>query len=430
MVTARRAALDLLQAVLDRGKALDQAMESHRGLTQLAPRDRAFAHLLAATTLRRLGSLDAVLATALDNPGGLRGGGIRHVLRLGAAQLLLLETPPHAAVDASVALAEEAGAGRFKGLVNAVLRRLAREGADQLAALDSARLDTPDWLWDGLVDSYGEAGARAIAGAHQTEAPLDLTPRRDAAQWAQTLDATLLPTGSLRRHAGGSVTELPGFRDGAFWVQDAAAALPVKLFGCLGPAKGRAALDLCAAPGGKTAQLAAMGFSVTAIDRVSSRLATLRDNLKRLRLRADTVTADAVSWRPHAPAPAVLLDAPCSATGTIRRHPDILWRSDGRDRDRLVALQDRLLAAAGQMVAPGGVLVYAVCSLDPEEGEARIAHFLSQTPGFARHPIDPAEIGGEAALLTTAGDLRSLPCHWAEKGGIDGFFAARLVRSA
>jgi 16S rRNA (cytosine967-C5)-methyltransferase len=231
------------------------------------------------------------------------------------------------------------------------------------------------------------------------------------------------PTGSLRRHAGGLVTDLAGYADGAWWIQDAAAALPARL---LGDVRGKHVIDLCAAPGGKTAQLAAAGARVAAVEQSKPRLDRLRENLARLKLAAELVAADAAAWRPDAPADAVLLDAPCSATGTIRRHPDLPWRKSAKDVPALAAAQQRLLANAAAMVKPGGRLVYAVCSLQPEEGPAAVARFLDRNTHFALEPVARNEIAGGADFVSPDGTLRTLPCHWIERGGIDGFYIARL----
>ena len=420
--SARSVALELLDAVLRGKRALDEALADHAGLAALERRDRAFARLLVATVLRRLGQIDDVIGRCLERPLSRRAARTRGILRLGVAQLLFIETPAHAAVDTAVALA----GGPHKKLVNAVLRRISRDGAAWRDGQDAARLNTPDWLWDSWVAAYGETTTRAIAAAHLREPPLDITAKGDVGDLAKILDAEILPTGSLRRASVGAVAELPGFADGDWWVQDAAAALPARL---LGDVRGRTVIELCAAPGGKTAQLAADGARVTAIDRSKARLARLRENLHRLGLDARVVAADACDWRPEAPAEAVLLDAPCSATGTIRRHPDVARLKTPDDVARLAALQDRLLDAALDMLAPGGVLVYASCSLQPEEGPERIAALLARRADIHRVPVLASELDGAGELISTDGDLRTLPCHWADRGGMDGFFAARLKRN-
>lgn len=456
-LAARAAALDILGQVLQRGRPLDDALADSWGAgsraagsraagsregAALAPRDRAFARLLTATTLRRLGQIDALVAACLAKPLAPKAAVIVDILRLGAAQLLFLGTPGHAAVDTAVALTRARRLGNFAGLVNAVLRRLARDGAAMLAGQDAARLNTPDWLWASWCAAYGEAAARAIATAHLAEPPLDLTLARPAetARWADALQAEPLPNGTLRRTGGGRIEDLPGFAEGAWWVQDAAAALPVQLLlqglipagtGAAGPAPmdGRQIIDLCAAPGGKTAQLAAAGARVTAVDHSATRLQRLSANLDRLGLSARTVAADAGSWRPEAPADAVLLDAPCTATGTIRRHPDIPWNKRPEDLVALAAAQDRLLAAAVEMLRPGGILVYCTCSLQPEEGAARVATLVASGAPVRPLPVRAGEMAGIAGLLDGDGWLRSRPDHWPEHGGLDGFFAARLVRA-
>jgi 16S rRNA (cytosine967-C5)-methyltransferase len=423
----RAVAHELLQAVLRRRLPLDEQLAGHRGLAGLEPRDRAFVRALLGITLRRLGRIDAVLARCLERPLPARAAGIEDLLRLGLAQLLFLRVPAHAAVDTTVRLAAaRGGEAGFKGLVNAVLRRVAREREALLAATAEVP-NLPGWLIRSWQDAYGATTAAAIAAAVAEEPPLDLSVKGDPAAWAEPLGATLLPTGTLRRpaEAGGAIEALPGFDEGAWWVQDAAAALPVRL---LGPVAGRRVADLCAAPGGKTAQLAAAGALVTAVDRSGPRLARVAANLRRLGLSAELVEADAAAWRAAEALDAVLLDAPCSATGTLRRHPDIAWLKRPADIAKLAALQDRLLAAAVADLAPGGMLVFCTCSLQPEEGPQRVAALIAGGAPVVRRPIAPEELAGAAELLTPEGDLRTLPCHWAAEGGLDGFYAARLER--
>jgi 16S rRNA (cytosine967-C5)-methyltransferase len=424
--SARQVALDLVGAVLRRKRSLDDAIEEHAPLAALSLRDRAFARLLVATVLRRLGQIDALIAECLNTPLAPRAAIIHDVLRLGIAQLLFLRTPPHAAVATSVDLAHQRGFLTHKGLVNAVLRRLSLEGADRVERQDPARLNTPDWLWRSWTRAYGEERTHAIADAHLKEAPLDMTLRSDDESWCEQLQATRLPTGSLRRATGGSVASLPGYAEGAWWVQDAAASLPVRLFDGI---DGREVVDLCAAPGGKTAQLACSGARVTAIDRSPRRLDRLVANLSRLGLPVSPIAADAMSWRPEHPVDAVLLDAPCTATGAIRRHPDVPHLKHPEDVTRLAMVQDNLLRAAVDMLRPGGMLVYCTCSLEPEEGPERVAALLRSGAPIERRPIDPCEIGAAPEWLTPDGDLRTLPCHLPEYDGLDGFFAARLVKS-
>jgi len=424
--SARAIAFDTLRAVLEQKRPLDEVLDDNPARARLAPRDRAFARLLVATTLRRLGQIDCIIEGCLEKPLPRRASAVRQLLRLGICQLLFLGTPPHAAVDTTVELiAARGGEAGFKGLINAVLRRVDRERAAWLAQSADPSLNAPPWLWESWVAGYGGEVARAIAAAHLQEPPLDLTPRRDAAVWRDRLGATLLPTGSLRLALDGLVDALPGFAEGAWWVQDAAATLPARL---LGDVAGRRVIDLCAAPGGKTAQIAAAGADVVAVDRSAPRLERLRGNMARLGLQAATVVADATSWRPGEPADVVLLDAPCSATGTIRRHPDVPWLKRPDDVAKLVAVQARLLRAAVEMLKPGGTLVFCTCSLQPEEGPAQIAGLLRSDAPVERVPIRASEIGGLDSLVNADGDLRTLPCHLGEQGGIDGFFASRLRR--
>ncbi len=406
----REAAFDLLTAALDRHRPLEEALDALAGLE---PRDRAAGHRLAGAVLRRMGSLDAVLEPLLKKAPPPQ---VMHVLRIGAAGLLLLETPPHAAVATAVGLARTRGMTPFAGLVNAVLRRVAESGAASLDGLDGPRLDTPAWLWS----AWGSQ-ARAIAQAHLIEAPLDLWLKPDA---ELPPAGERLPTGGWRCPHGTRVTGLPGFAEGAFWVQDAAATIPVQL---LAPRSGERLADLCAAPGGKTAQMALSGASITAVESHASRMSRLHENLTRLHLSVTTVLADAALWRPPAPLDAVLLDAPCSATGTIRRHPDVMYLKRPRDIAGLVAQQDRLIAAACDMLRPGGRLIYAVCSLQPEEGAARIAQALSQLPMRAA-PFTREELAFLPEALTPEGYVRTTPALWPERGGMDGFFVARLIR--
>jgi 16S rRNA (cytosine967-C5)-methyltransferase len=423
--TARGVAIDLLGAVLRRRRPLDDALEETPDLGELTVRDRAFARLLVATVLRRLGQIDTLIAHCLATPLPPRAAPVQDMLRLGIAQLLFLRTPAHAAVATTVDLAATRGFLSHKGLVNAVLRRLSQEGQALAEQQDAGKLNTPAWLWTAWAEAFGETNARRIAEAHMREAPLDITVRSDRVGWSGRLDATLLPTGTLRRAGGGAIAGLPGYSEGAWWVQDAAAAIPVMLFGDV---TGRTVYDLCAAPGGKTAQLASGGAKVVAIDRSPRRLERMISNLARLDLKVQTMVADAATWAPPAPAWGILLDAPCTATGAVRRHPDVPHLKTPDDVARLAAVQERLLQAAVDMLEPGGTLVYCTCSLETEEGEQQIAKLLAGGAPLERRPIRPAEVGGLTDLITADGDLRALPCHLADYDGIDGFFASRLIR--
>jgi 16S rRNA (cytosine967-C5)-methyltransferase len=322
-------------------------------------------------------------------------------------------------------------AARYAGLVNAVLRRCAREGKAIVDDVKSQTLDVPPWLLTRWIAQYGEATARAMAEALSHEPSLDLTVKVDTSQWAARLHGEVLPTGTVRTLLHGSVTMLPGFTEGQWWVQDAAAALPARLFGDIA---GKNIADLCAAPGGKTAQLAQAGARVTALDRSPARMARLRENLARLSLEAETIVADAVEWQgPAESFDGILVDAPCTSTGTIRRHPDVAWLRQEADIAPLAALQKRLLQKAVSLLKPGGTLIYCTCSLEAEEGEAAISALLASETGLRRAPISTAEVAGIAEIVTADGDLRTLPCHLPHTdprlAGLDGFYAARLVKA-
>jgi 16S rRNA (cytosine967-C5)-methyltransferase len=431
---ARRVAADLLDGVLRRRRPLDELLDLTAGLAALAERDRALVRHLVATVLRRLGTLRHVLSRFLERGPPRDAPRAETALLVGAAQILWLDVPDHAAVDLAVRLVQaDRRAARYGGLVNAVLRRVAREGTTHLAALDTLAFDTPDWLMRRWSASYGATTARAIAAANGHEPPLDLTVKADAAFWATRLGGRVLPTGTVRATAHGPVAGLPGYTEGAWWVQDAAAALPARL---LGDVAGARVADLCAAPGGKTAQLAAARARVTAVDRAPARVARIKANLERLGLAAEIITADVLDpepapWR-AAPFDAVLLDAPCSSTGTIRRHPDVAWIKQPSDIPALAELQRKLLARAVEWVRPGGLLVYCVCSLEPQEGVEIVEALLADDSRFRRRPVAAAEVAEMAELVSPAGDLRTLPCHLADPqprlAGLDGFFAARLER--
>jgi 16S rRNA (cytosine967-C5)-methyltransferase len=420
-LAARRAAAALVAGVLDAGRSLADQLGGGGALSALTPAERARAQALATGTLRHLGRIDDLLGGFLERkppPPAL------NALRLAVAEMHLDGVPPHAAVDGAVRLARAGTRGRqLPGLVNAVARRVAAGGP---ALWEAARETTlPGWLAGPIVAAYGADAAAAIAAAHRRGAPIDLTPRnpQGAPALAETLGATLLPTGSLRLAGRPQLSALPGFADGAWWVQDAAAAVPARLFG---PVAGLTALDLCAAPGGKTLQLAGGGAEVTAVDASEPRLGRLRDNLARTGLAARIVAADLLSWEPAAPADRILLDAPCTATGTIRRHPDLPYLRTGREPGPLVALQAALLRRAWAWVRPGGRLVYAVCSLLPAEGEDQLARFLAETADAEVVRPSADALGLEPGWIDAAGGVRLRPDYWLEQGGMDGFYAVCL----
>lgn len=424
---SRRAALDILGLVAN-DRTLDDALGECRTFEALEGPDRGLARLIATTVLRRRGSLDHVIGAYLEKPIEARAARAMDILRCAAAQTIFLGTPDHAVVSLAVAAAQERQeTAAYAGLINAVARKIVRTGAATVAKLPE-RVDTPGWLWRSWERAYGPVAARGIARAHRNEAPLDITPKAAgaAAALAGRLGGRLTPFGGVRLDRPGPVDELAGFREGEWWVQDAAAALPARL---LGDVAGKTVLDLCAAPGGKTMQLASVGARVTSVDISGDRLKRVAENLARTGLSAETVKADVLAYRPAQPVDAVLLDAPCTATGTIRRRPDVAWGKTESDLAALVDLQARLIDRALGFLAPGGALVYCTCSLQPAEGEEQIEAALKRHPNATRVPVEAHEVGGLAAAINRAGDLRTLPSMLAEAGGLDGFFAARLRRA-
>jgi 16S rRNA (cytosine967-C5)-methyltransferase len=434
-LAARRIAADILDGVLHKRRTLDEQLDgaaAHPGLKGLSDRDRALMRRLVATILRRLGTLGHVLSRLLDRGIPTDAPRAQSALLIGAAQILWMDVPDHAAVDLSVRLVQsDRRAAKYAGLVNAVLRRCAREGQPLIDEVKAQTLDIPTWLFTRWIAAYGETTAREMAIAIGHEPSLDITVKSDPPQWATRLHGETLATGTVRTLLQGSVTMLPGFTEGQWWVQDAAAALPVRLFGDV---RDKRIVDLCAAPGGKTAQLAQGGANVTAVDRSAPRMARLRDNLARLSLQAEDVVADAAEWpEGNGTFDGVLVDAPCTSTGTIRRHPDVGWLRQETDIAALTALQMRLLKKAVALLKPGGTLVYCTCSLEPEEGERAVATLLATEEGVRRVPVDAGEVAGLSEIVTADGDLRTLPCHLPHEdprlGGLDGFYAARLVKS-
>ena len=436
-LAARRIAADILDGVLHKHRTLDEQLDgaaAHPGLKTLSDRDRALMRRLVATIPRKLGTLGHVLSRLLDRGIPTDAPRAQSALLIGAAQILWMDVPDHAAVDLSVRLVQsDRRAAKYAGLVNAVLRRCAREGQPLIDEVKSQTLDIPPWLLTRWTAHYGASVARDIAVALSHEPSLDITVKADAAQWATRLHGETLPTGTVRTLLQGPVTMLPGFTEGQWWVQDAAAALPVRLFGDVG---GKRIADLCAAPGGKTAQLAQAGARVVAVDRSPGRMARLRDNLTRLALEAETVVTDAAEWpggKDGGTFDGVLVDAPCASTGTIRRHPDVAWLRQESDIAALMGVQKRLLQRAVALLRPGGTLVYCTCSLEPEEGEQAIAGLLGSESAVRRVPVEASEAADLAGIVTADGDLRTLPCHLPHDnprlGGLDGFYAARLVKS-
>ena len=471
----RAAAHEALSQTLRRKRPLDSVLDTAVTVRRLDARDAGLARAIANETMRRFGQLDDLLRKFVPKPPPPhRAGPTFEILLAGACELLFLERPPHAAVDGANRLAAaDSKAVHFKPLINAALRRIAREGKSIVEMQDASRLNTPDWLWTRWCEAYGEETTRAIANIHLQTPPLDLNflqpeslspplagevpawreegenvaynpsrgdeislrpafgrsrgrdaPHKRGEENLERLERSL-PGRIVRLINPGPVDALPGFAEGTFWVQDFAASLPVRLFGDL---RGARVVDLCAAPGGKTAQLCSLGADVTAIDRDESRLERLRANLDRLGFTAELVLTDVRDFRMGSPAPFVLLDAPCSATGTIRRHPELPWIKNASDISFCADTAQELLEAAAAMLAPDGRIVFSVCSLEHEEGQEQVAHFLQRHDEFRRAPITPAEMFGLTECIDRNGDLRTLPSYFAELGGMDGFYAARLTR--
>jgi 16S rRNA (cytosine967-C5)-methyltransferase len=419
---SRLAAGELVLAAMDGKRDFEVAMDQSRTFNRLEGPDRGFARAMAGAALRGLGRIDWALGGMVQRPLADIEPPLRALLRVGAAQLWMLGVAEHAAVSATVEAASRwHEARRGGGLINAVLRRATRERE----AWDNAPVTSvwPDWLAAKMKSALGPDRADAMALAQLEEPPIDLTLRAgvDADTWAERLEAEILPSGSLRLHGGGALASMPGYDEGAWWVQDSAAALPARL---LGDVKGQAVADLCAAPGGKAMQLAAAGAKLSAIDLSRQRIVRLRENVERARLPMDIVEADARTWRPAQPLDAVLLDAPCSALGIIRRHPEGVWRRDPRDFVRFPQVQRALVDAAGEMLRPGGRLIYAVCTPVPEEGRDVIEGALA-TGGWKRSAITADEVPGFEAALTGEGDLLTVtPASRA-----DAFYIARLARN-
>ena len=400
-LAARERAHTILHEVVDRGRPLDEVLQTDKRFAGLNDRDRAFARNLIATTLRRLGQIDALIDDCLDRPLPAEAAAAKNALRLGLCQVLFLDTQTHAAVDTAVSLAARRGPEKFKGVVNAILRRIVRAEGQDIMGRFPERLNVPDWLWESWV--------RATERANE---------------WAEYLGGERIGRSSVRLVNAGDITALDGFDDGVWWVQDAAAALPADVLTAAAP--GGAVCDMCAAPGGKTAQLATAGLDVTAVDVSGTRLRTLHENLERLGIAAAVVEADALAWDPPALFDGILLDAPCSATGTIRRHPDIPYLKTAADVTHQTDLQRKFLDKASSIVRPGGVIVYSVCSLERSEGPGQIAALLKRDPSLRLETIAQSDVPDFEGCIVPEGYMRITPAHLAEKGGVDGFFVARL----
>lgn len=422
----RRIAVALLRYCRERKVTVEEALAANEAVSRLEARDRAFLSTLLLTVFRHSGEIDAILAKFLDRPLPRKSGAAREVLEIGVVQLQFLAMPPHAVIDLAVRTAkDDRNATHFSGLINAVLRKISAARPALREGLDAPRLNTPSWLWERWSKNYGAEAARKIAEAHAARPGLDIAFKEEATPWLQALGGERLPNGQVRLPAGHApVPELPGFADGAWWIQDAAATLPVEL---LGDVRGLSVLDLCAAPGGKTLQLAARGAEVTAVDSSEARLQRLARNLARTSLTAEIRAQDVLSDALSGEWDGVLLDAPCSATGTIRRHPELPFLKGPEQILELAGLQRRLLRKAGQLVKPGGILVYCSCSLEPEEGESQARSFLRQNEAFEIVRAEGVALPDGA--LQPEGWVRTLPFMNYGKGeGLDGFFAIAMRR--
>lgn len=435
-LAARASAVTAIDDFLTKSQPLDETLErllETPAARELPDRDRGLVRAIAMAAIRRLGTIAKALEERIERGLPNHSGQLEAILISGAAQILFLDVPDHAAVDLSVRLVQaNYDAKRFTALSNAVLRRIAREKDEILKKSDPLTIDTPEWLANRWIKTYGAENAAKIAAAFRSEPAIDLTMRADPEIWAEKLNAKILPTGSLRLRDRTPVRALAGYEEGAFWVQDTAAALPVRL---LDPKPGETIADLCAAPGGKTAQLALSGAHVTAVDRSEKRVSRLSQNIQRLGFSVDVVVADASLWR-GGPFDAILLDAPCTATGTIRRHPDVAWLKSEEDLGKLTQLQQRLLDHSAELLKPGGRLIYCTCSLEPEEGEEQIKTCLARNPSLRLVYFEAKKLpwlGEELAdAITTEGFLRTLPFMMPDDdprlAGLDGFFAAKLKK--
>ncbi|MCZ7470718.1 MFS transporter [Agrobacterium sp. O3.4] len=425
-LAARIAATRILAAVLEKKTSLDGMLDSENGnpvYRALSIADRALVRAIVNSALRHLPRLETALSMLLDGPLPQGARSLHHVLVVGAAQMLYLDVPDHSAVDLAVEQAHRDPRNkRFVKLVNAVLRRLGREKTEIEQAIADVPV-LPDWFYARLVSAYGDDVAQRISEAQLTPSSIDLTVKTDPTLWAEKLGGTVLPNGSVRLgDFEGQIPSLEGFTEGAWWVQDLAASMPVRL---LGDISGKRVADLCAAPGGKTAQLALAGAKVTALDQSGNRLRRLRENLDRLGLHAETVEVNMLKYQPEQLFDAVLLDAPCSSTGTLRKHPDVCWTKDETDIAKLAALQGQMLRHALTLVGSGGIVVFSNCSLDPSEGEEMIAQVLAENPDVERIPVRKEDWPGMESAVSSEGDLRTTPDMF---GGVDGFFSSVLLK--
>ncbi len=434
-MAVRAAAAKILAAVLERKTSLDGMFDNANGnpaYRLLEDNDRALTRAIVNTALRQLRRINAIFASYLKNPLPEGAHALQHILTVGAAQILFLDIPDHSAVDLAVEHAHsDPRTRRFANLVNALLRRLVREKNSILDEVGTELSPLPEWLDKRLVSAYGPQTAAAIGAACLDMPAIDISVKSDPALWAEKLGGIVLPTGSVRLGVQtGGLTALEGFAEGEWWVQDAAASIPARLFGNIA---GSRVVDLCAAPGGKTAQLILSGAEVTALDQSASRIRRLKANLARLKLDATVIETNMADFQPDVLFDAALLDAPCSSTGTIRRHPDIAWTKGLEDVRKLAGVQEKLLDHALNIVRPGGIVVFSNCSLDPLEGEMLVDGLLKRRPDVKRIAVKKEDWPGLEDAITPQGDIRTTPAMLKLTpefpSGMDGFYASVLVRS-
>jgi len=446
-LASRAVATTILTRVIDDGRGLDGLLDTRHGppaLKNLSDMDKALVRAIATAALRHRGHLLLVFNRLMNRPPPKNARHLHHTLHVAAAQILFMDVPDSAAVNLAVtAIGNEKRSARFTKLANAVLRRMSREKKELLALMQSdemSRAAMAPWLHKRVKKAYGLNRATKIATQHMLEPVVDITVRDNPALWAKRLTGITLFGNTVRVARKGKVETWPGYEEGAWWVQDAAASLPAHLLGDVAQLQ---VADLCAAPGGKTAQLAAKGAHVTAVETSASRLDRLKQNFGRLNLTANFINADLFDWQPQHLFDAVLLDAPCSSTGTVRRHPDVQWIKSPQIVSELANLQERMILHAARFVKPGGCLVFANCSIDRTEGEDIYARIIKGKHGLDPSPVMATELFGRDEMITGQGTVRTLPCHLQDMkpppqstieperySGLDGFFAARFIKTS
>ena len=422
--TARSLALDILDDVFGQGRTIDESMEMRAYEQGISLIDKAFAYRLASEVTRRKGVIDALLVTFLTKPLKPSQQRVYHALMLGVVQLCVLDTPAHAAVHETVQVIADSSFAPLKGLVNAILQSILRKAPECKQQIKDVKNALPVWIAERWQTHYGTAFCNDVSQMLMQKPPLDIAVKSDVAAWAEKLEGVVLEGNIIRIAREVKVEELPGYKDGAWWVQDVGATLAGV---ALGDVSGKHVVDLCAAPGGKTAQLLARGAKVAAVDSSIKRMERFKSNMSRLGYSPEVLVADIRKWTPPAKYDAVLLDAPCSATGTLRKHPEVLWIRQKADVAKMAVLQRECLHAVLVWLPAGVPLVYTVCSLEPEEGELLVTDVLTYHKGVS---IEPLKLEGSAfaGAAQPDGSVRLLPTHFAAQGGNDGFYVARLVK--